>query len=326
MRRLVMGSALGVVAFSAGCAALGGDDGGSANLPDRGIGGWVRVVDPESPWVIGDLTAPRMAGPSALVVDARVVMILQRETGETATLVRVEGGLDGTSFGAPEALVPPISGREPSLGQASDGTFWLAYEGDDGLAFARSNDARTFSDVASSGVDALAEAPSMVIEGTEVHLWSARDGRLFHQRATLGETLAFDAAVEVFAPGEDCVDRNGEAAPCWDAGGIVDAEVRLATSPTGRKVYRMFYTGSGGRVARLGFAASFDGVTWSRYAFNPVVSPDFEASSATAIFVDPAAAAGSDSVYQIFWAEARTPSIGGIAHATSPADAPADRW
>jgi hypothetical protein len=70
------------------------------------------------------------------------------------------------------------------------------------------------------------------------------------------------------AVGDEAVQVFGAAESGWDRDGVADAEVRAETTATGRDQYRMVYTAVGGGI---GFAASADGTTWSRFAFNPVL-------------------------------------------------------
>ena len=58
----------------------------------------------------------------------------------------------------------------------------------------------------------------------------------------------------------------------WMPGEVGGAEVRRAVSGAGRVVYRLVY--AGGRSGDVGFAASFDGMVWSPYAFNPALGDD----------------------------------------------------
>jgi predicted GH43/DUF377 family glycosyl hydrolase len=60
----------------------------------------------------------------------------------------------------------------------------------------------------------------------------------------------------------------------WDAQGVASPSV-LALSDT---AYAMWFTGTDGMVAQIGFATSHDGVHWTKSAENPVLGPGAESS------------------------------------------------
>lgn len=314
MKRAVL---VATSAALAGCAAEGGPDGGQANLPDRGISGWTRAPDEPPPsldhWAATDADA-ELGGPSAIVVGERVVLYAHRATADGSELVRLEGGRDGLGFGAPVAL--GLDGSDPSVFIA-DGTTWLAWVDGDDIALATSADGVTFEPLATTGIAASRAAPSLIVEDGEVHLYLADGTRIVRVTADQ-DALAFGAGATVLEPGTDCVDTKGDPETCWDSGAILDAEVRLATTPTGRPIYRMFYAARAAGRSDLGFAASYDGVTFSRYPYNPIYVDTFDERSPTAIL--------SDEVYYLFWGETRATTDRGIARALHVPSAPSDRW
>ena len=304
------------VAALGACAAEGGPDGGQANLPDRGISGWTRAPNEPPPstdhWAASVADA-ELGGPSAVVVGDRVLLYAHRTTADGAELVRLEGDADGLGFGAPVAL--ELDGTDPSV-FVDGATTWLAWVAGDDIALARSDDGVTFEPLAPSGIAPGRGNPSVIVADGRVHLYLSDGTRVVHSEA--GDDLAFGAETAVLEPGTDCVDTQGEPEPCWDNGAILDAEVRLATTPTGRALFRMFYAARAAGRSDLGFAASYDGLTFSRYPYNPIYVDTFDERSPSAIL--------SDGVYYLFWGETRAATDRGIARAFHVPSAPADRW
>lgn len=246
----------------AGCAGLGGDDGGSDNLPGRGIAGWAELTGAR----IGEADGDGAGGPSALVEGGRLVVWFHRVKAEGTRIARVESVEPAAGFTG-EAVVLE-GGRDPSV-VMRDGEHWMAWVDAEGRVRLSRGDGRAFAEVGVTGLpEAPRGAPSLVVEGDRLAMYMVADGRVV--RAEESAPGVFGAEAEVFAPGEGCVDLEGATTPCWDGDAIVDAEVKVAVSPTGRRLWRMFYVGRRGSASGIGFAASDDGVTFSRYAFNPV--------------------------------------------------------
>lgn len=317
-----------LLALTPACAAQGGGEGGADNLPDRGISGWERsATDPTRPFVLS-VDDALLGGPSALVTADTVVVYGHRKlTDGSFELFRTDGDATGASFAAPVALTSapadgssglPLAGRDPSIVHV-DGVFWLAYVSpDDAIVVATSSAGIAFQPIATTGLSAARSAPSLVVEGARVRLYLATGTTLVHTEAPRGDTLAFGPEVEVLRPGVDCVDPSGEAEACWDEDAIVEAEVRRATTPTGGSVYRMFYAANAGGDSDIGFAASYDGVTFARFPYNPVLTGSFDEHSPTSVI--------ADDVYLLFWDEARSTTSGGLVRAVHIPTAPSDRW
>jgi len=306
---------LPIVIMLTACAAQGGDEGGGARLPNRGIAGWIVSGSIDEPFVIesGAGDAALFGGPSALVVEGEIVVWFHA-LGAGAPVVRRAASPDGEAFGpATDALA---EARDPSVVCADDGAFWMAFaDPEGGLGLARSDDGRTFERVTASGLPAGTE-PSLVIDDRRFVLYAVVDGAIV--RAEAGADRAFGEATVVLAPGTDCADAFGVAEPCWDATALGGPDVRLARTATGRRVLRMMYAGRRGATSDLGFAASFDGLTWSRYAYNPVVEQGFSQESPSAIALPDG--------YALYWSEPRSASFGGVVLARSAPTVPAERW
>lgn len=300
------------------CASQGGDDGGSANLPGRGIAGWVASGEgPLFPTDPQSAASTEFGGPFIHVDGDEVAVWYHQKDGETFSLYRVLGTIPTSSeplgFGPPQRVT--VEGRDPSLiPDPNDPTrLLLAYSATDGLRIAR-GDGLVFEDL---DVDLPSGAsPSLVVVEGRLSLYALVDGVLTVSEAT--DTLVFTAPVPVLDAGSDCVDLSGESEPCWD-GVLVDAEVRLAKTPTGRRLWRVFYAarpGSSGSTA-IGFAASDDGLTFSRYAFNPVLDDTNMTAPASARI-------GLD--YHLLVEERLGPGRAQIGLFTSTPDAPSDSF
>lgn len=304
-----------------GCAAQGGEDGGASRLPDRGIAGWERQErELSDPFVIGAPDGDRIGGASALVLDGTLFVYGHRLVADGgAELVRARA--DGEGFAPIETLTlegEGMRGRDPSVIVDPEGAVWVAWVDEDVVAMARSDDGVGFASLPSSGLEPERSAPSLVLDGERVRLFLSHEGVIVHAEASRA-TLAFGPETEVFGPGTDCVDRSGATAPCWDEGAIVEAEVRRATSPPGEVVYRMFYAGRGGAGdSDVGFAASYDGLEFSRYPYNPVLADTRDELSPTSAL--------HEGRYLLFWSETRSSRSAGVLRATHPPSAPADRW
>jgi len=217
-----------------GCATGGAAGGGDTDLPNRGFVPYEKLRDADGAVVrvVEGLDAP------CAVVEGEALWLYLEDCEGACRVVRVRSE-DGVRFTAPEEVV--ASGRAPFVVGES-----MAYVDGEG---------RVVVDGVTTEV--RGEAPSLAGE----HLFFVREGALW--RAGLGGM----GAERVMGGGTGCVDARDEETRCWDAGGIVDAEVRISTGATGRSLYRVVYTAEEGGV---GFAASADGRAWSRFAFNPV--------------------------------------------------------
>src|SRR5690606_32212780 len=84
-------------------------------------------------------------------------------------------------------------------------------------------------------------------------------------RSSAGDDLAFAFDGVVLAPGAGCVDAAGVEEICWDAASVAAPDVRVGENEAGQRVYRLFYRGAKASQGDLGFAASYDGLTFARY-------------------------------------------------------------
>jgi hypothetical protein len=241
------------------CGAAGGTDGGGAGLPDRGIVSYDKLA-PRPDAEVGFLLAGA-GGPAAVRTPEGVALFY--DSGGDLYYVSSSDGLD---FGEGSAVMQGAT--EPSVVGTQDG-FAQAWVDSEGVRVALSSAADEF------GVDPIqtipgAGSPSLVWSDGVLWVYTVEDGRVMLRR--LGADGSYlDDAVVAFGSDEACLDESGD--PCWDRMGVDSVEVRRATTPLGRVVYRMMYAGIGSVVNRgIGFAASFDGRSFTRYPFNPVFS------------------------------------------------------
>lgn len=278
----------------AACGGQSGPDGGGERLPDRGVSPYERVLPQGDEGPTHVLLAPdgrNLGAPSALAQGSRVWLWAEDTglSGEGGQIVAATSDDGGQSWGplAP-SLVPeavpwgPAGLRWPAVA-AHEGAYWMVFgeEGGQRLGLARADapegpweaqelpalHAQEPWEAGGIASPSLVSAPEGLILFYEAR--AEADGPSSLARAALrGGAWARDGVV--LPPGEGCLDAGGALERCWDADGVQSAEVRLATTATGRRLWRAMYLG--GRDG-IGFAGSWDGVTWSRYAFNPSFDP-----------------------------------------------------
>ncbi len=289
-----------VCALLTACGAAGGPEGGGDNLPNRGVIPYQKVSGQDEAlpdFVIDPDEAVTPLDPSALVSGAQVdLFFAQENTDEDTSKIALATSSDaGENFTTPQIILESdAQGRKlgaPSV-IAFAGRYLMVVEvgEEEGIALATSTDGVNFElrpvpllfpegDAEAGGIG----GPSLVSVPGGFHLYyharPADNGAdepvgASIMRATAGDDLLFERDGVILGPGTDCLDAAGEGTACWDAGGVEDPEVRVATMGSGRQVFRLVYTGLasvGGAETGVGFAASFDGDGWSRFEFNPIV-------------------------------------------------------
>lgn len=292
-----------VTVATLGCGAEGGTDGGGAGLPDRGIVPYEKLAplpDDEVPFLVAD-----GAEPAAIVVDGGVELLLTTPEG-----VAHARSADGTAFGSFDTVATGVGA--PAIARDGAG-FVLAWEADDAVHVGRTTALTAFPTDSLAVVPGV-RAPSVVVAKGAIVLYAVRD--LTVERLEIAEDGSVSAPTVVMRSDEDCLDESGD--PCFDYMGVDSPEVQVATTALGRTVYRMMYTGVGARFDRgIGFAASFDGVNFSRYPFNPVFSDSGRESQ-------PSNVRFGDS-YLLYFQD-RTGSDEGLGVARIDADSPSDTF
>ena len=299
------------MALVVGCGALGEGDGGAENLPNKGVVPYVlaELLNDEGETTPYSLPAPDPAitlylSPFAYHQgdDVRLLLEANDRDGGTGRILSARSDDGGLSFKATTVVLAPedapewVDGRlgDPSLWHTDDGSALLAFsygqgEGiglarsDDGVAFTiddtplleRGDDEGTLSDpslVAADGVFWLYYTESFDDE---------EQGQI--SLATAADDLVFERHGAVLLPDPGCED---DPDPCWDGVGIEGAEVRVATTDLGRQIFRMFYSGHRGGRSNLGFASSWDGLTWERFPYNPIVSDATDTQAPSNVLVE----------------------------------------
>ncbi len=357
MGRLAIGW---LAAAGAGCGTLGGDGGGANELPNRGIVPYEKVTvggadagasdvgadvapAPGSPFVLQpeDPKGQRIAEPSAVVDGGRVVLFAGVRTvkGGATVIARAEAE-DGVRFGPLETVLAAEGGPEwfgGAIGAPAvvrDGERWLmAFAVGDGagIGLATSEDGVAFTPGAGPVLTAEGEdeaggvgSPSLVVgpEGLVLFYEARREagGPAHLRRASSPDGVTFTRDGAVLEGGVDCLDPQGEPETCWDAFSVETPEARLATTATGRRVWRLFYAGraSAKGKADLGFAASFDGLVFERYRFNPVLDDSVDERAPSNVL--------SGGRYLLYFAEDRSTKGQGVGLAIDDAGAPSERF
>ena len=290
----------------ASCGTLGGEGGGSENLPNRGIIPYTRI----EARAIDALPGERLREPSAVLRDGRVALYFEVRTASAARIDRAVG--DGLAFGPRETVLEDAGA--PSVIWV-EGVAHLVFERKSGIGHGTSADGIVFEIdrdpiLRGAGIG----APSLVAteEGFELYHQVRTSSAIFVARS--GRNLAFADASEVLAPGTMCTGTDGGPEACWDGESVQAPEVRLATTANGRQVLRMMYTGRGRAGSGIGFAAAELGGDFVRFATNPIVdAEDVDEEAPTNLRLE--------DRYLLWFSE-----TGGIAVAIDDAGLPSERF
>jgi hypothetical protein len=328
---------LGFLSF--GCGRLGDPGGGSENLPNRGVVPYELIAEDDGgdPRVLESATL-LFRSPHALVDGARVLLFVEARDPDTglSTIHRAISLDGGVRFGEPELVLEAPDTLEwtggsvgsPSLHctgtsclmvVSSPGGFGLADGSLDGSFSLRAEPiysaqhALELGGLYAPSLVALSDGFALFYEGSDVEDGSSR---IF--RTVAGSDLVFVAGEPVLAPGSDCLDLNGGEEACWDAEGVGSPEIRRATNEMGDIVFRMFYTGRAPGSTGIGFAASFDGLSWQRFDANPVLISDATITDPSNILID--------DRYMLYFLHHRSGTQHGIGLAVNESGLPSEHF
>ena len=355
-----------LASLTCGCAMLAEGVGGAEKLPNRGVIPYEKVSivpapaddadvmvsadvdsdadvpEPEGePWVLipDDPTTDRFTGPSALVVDGRLVLFWEREVDGATRIERAESDDGGLTFGTPLTVLDSAGGPDwlggrvgsPAVLRRSDGSWSLAFVtgNREAIGLATSADGVTFDLPTGPALSAAASedggigGPSLAeVDGA---LWLYFDVGLGDKDPThialavSTDGSSYERRGVVLSPGVDCNEADGSRTRCWDADRVAQPEVRVARTASGRRVFRMWYAGAKRSKGDIGFAASVDGVVWSRFAFNPIVAdPSRDEAEPTNVLLG--------SRYLLFFYDERSRKAHGIGLAVGAAGAPSEHF
>lgn len=270
-----------LVAGLAGCGlgVLDEDPGGGANLPTLGAGPYGRLPSSfdtpgDEPFLVVSRSAA-YADPACLPRDDGGVRLW---FGSGDAIARAEvPGLTELPDVAPQIVLEPAEpweqGRvaEPVV-IAHDGGLVMFYEAglpdDPRIGRADSADGVTWT---RRGEVAPGGSPAIAVDGDTWHLFSDEPGGAQIVRRA-GDGLAFGEPVPVVAP------RPG-VADAFDAVAVSDPFAVIQVSDAGRRHWGVWFAGDVAvapdepRAAAIGFAGSFDGVRWDRFAgVDPVLT------------------------------------------------------
>lgn len=321
-RLLALALAVALATASASCAALGGDDGGGANLPNRGIGPW-EPLDPGGALLLTPASGSDLGEPAVIADGDGVRLFLDEEGPYGDVAVIAYASPDGARL---ERVGVALRGaRAPSVTPGDDGGLWMAYldsaTGAIGLAVEGADGAFTVREASAlePGPGEVLASPSLARDGARWLLYytlSRPDEAPVIARASAGDDLAFAFDAVVLAPGVDCVDAAGVAKTCWDAASVSAPDVAIARSAAGQRVYRLFYRGAKVSQGDLGFAASYDGLIFSRYPYNPVLD--------TSADLDGPANVRVGDRFLLYWHERRSSTVTGIGAGVNDAGRPSE--
>lgn len=151
-------------------------------------------------------------------------------------------------------------------------------------------------------------APSVLLDGSTYKMWYAGSSvadttrKIGYATSPDGITWTRQGSAPVFTPG---------AAGAWDA------KIGLPTVIKDGSTYKMWYTGMDtAGIARVGYATSADGITWTKYASNPVMNVG-TSGSWDSTYVGMTSVIKVGSSYKL-WYRGGSATGGAIGFATSP--------
>lgn len=279
---------------------------------------------------------PDNPGAVELFFQARLII-------DKTSLIMRAGSEDGQTFGVPVVVIDPAAGPEWLEGQieapsvvfdSEEGSYHMAfsYARRAGIGYATSANGLSWQIadeplLVPEGVEEEAGigSPSLVFDGDTLRLYYDAVGgeedapsRIYLATAPASDPLQMSRQGLILDVGTGCLDFDGSEEACWDSAGVGAPEVRIATNEAGRTIYRLFYAGTRNRSHDLGFAASFDGLTFERFPFNPVVDEGIDEDHPTNVIFRGA--------YLLYFFNEESTKLHGIGLAINDASAPAERF
>ena len=152
-------------------------------------------------------------------------------------------------------------------------------------------------------------APSVILDGSTYKMWyvsysaASTSRKIGYATSPDGNTWTKVGTTPVLSPG---------TAGSWDANGVSFPMVIKEDN-----TFKMWFTGmDASSIGRVGYATSPDGITWTKYAGNPVLTVG-GTSSWDSIYVGMTGVVKDGSTYKL-WYRGGSADNGGIGYATSP--------
>lgn len=288
------------------CGTIAEGDGGSSNLPSRLIIPFNKLAaaegDEEStlPFVIAEQDV-ELDEPTAVVNGSGVDIYLQASTDETTVIQRASSP-DGISFGSIDTVFEPENAWEgtlvgsPTVIRGNPHVLFYVGGAGDAVGRATSENGSTWARQEQPVFDpdeSIESATVVRFDGAYLMYYSVLDedddGDLIPVRIELARSsdgLVWAGVGEVFGSASGCTTPSGLDTSCWDGTYVSSPDARVVTSPAGREVVDLWYTAGNGTNSNIGFAGSFDGSTFSRFADNPVVADSTPERAANVVEVD----------------------------------------
>ena len=292
MRSVTQSLIIPALSLAVSCAQLGGTEGGSANLPTRGVTGYepVSLGSPPSSVVLSPSDGSMEYGdPQALHSDSGVVLIFTvRDLTTGHSWIARSHSANGTEgFGEPVAILGGPSSltsyQSPSLACDEEGCLLIVAATDGSRLFVASGEVSGPFDLEQAQTIEVSEDYELGTVANPTIAWDPNQAvfRLIYEVRSAAEeqpelasaTLSRGGAVEKHGLLElarpPCVSQTGEDVPCWDSLGRTHPELKRASSATGRVFWRLLYTGIGQDDTAIGFAASWSPESFEPFASNP---------------------------------------------------------
>ncbi|HPC82305.1 MAG TPA: hypothetical protein P5234_02380 [Thermoanaerobaculaceae bacterium] len=149
--------------------------------------------------------------------------------------------------------------------------------------------------------------PEVVVVGGTYHMY-------YTDRSVIPEVIRHRTSADGLAWGPSAIVLQSGTAGAWDDDGVVCSAVLVEGG-----VFKMWYTGRGtsGPVNQIGYATSSDGVAWTKYPGNPIMTVG-GAGAWDSARVREATVVRLGSTYHMWYAGTQSHPVYRIGYATSP--------